>query len=57
MSAEIIPFKEPKEVQPKCTFCNKEIPKGTMALVNHDKTKWMCRGCVLGAYIRMGAAA
>lgn len=56
MTAEIIPFKEPPEVRPKCAFCNKEIPKGAMALVNQDKTRWMCITCIQMAYIRLGAA-
>jgi len=55
MSAEIIPFKAPQEIRAKCCFCGKEIPKGTMALVNTERNRWMCRGCIQEAYIRMGA--
>ena len=54
--AEIIPFRDPKPVRTICTFCEKEIPKGTMALVSNDKRKWMCRSCIQEAHIRMGAA-
>lgn len=56
MTAEVIPMQEPP--QPKCVFCRKEIPKGALALQsNVDPGKWMCRGCIQQAWIRMGAAA
>ena len=57
MTAEVIPFKAPPTMQPKCCFCGKEIPKGALALANPEHSKWMCRGCIQEAHVRMGAAA
>ena len=53
-SAIVIPFEKPKDVEPKCSFCN--IPKSKAThMFGGSNNKYICGNCVLKAKGRMDA--
>jgi hypothetical protein len=45
-----IPFIKPKQL---CSFCKAEVKTGQLALVNPDKTRYMCISCIKHAMQRL----
>lgn len=57
MSSNVIPLKEPKPADPKCSFCGTPQSQAKKFISNSDGTKHICGECVEAAKKRLQEAA